>query len=101
LETIARTPEPYMGNRVAVFGSVVEVIDETSFVLSSGVLGADLLVVQTGSQALTEVEAGEAVTVFGILDRLDEPLGGPLPAETFREWEGEPVLVGESVRPAP
>ncbi len=102
LETIVGAPDQYIGSQIAVYGEVGDLIDAGSFVLTTGFLGDELLILQSGETS--DLEEGEGVTVIGTLqmfdrERLAEEGGRPLTDEAFDAYEGDPVLIAERVRP--
>lgn len=101
LEVVASAPDEYLGTRVAVHGEVKEQAGEGAFVLSSGLLGEDLLVVKA-ADGPTTVDEGVAVTAIGVLDRfvqdrIGEAIGRPLVDGALDAYEGEPVLIVDRI----
>jgi hypothetical protein len=110
---IMEDPEQYIGQQVTITANAEEIIGERAFKLDeddalAGGIDNDLLVIGAAANE-PQFDEGilneEQVTVTGTLrmfnrEQLGADLGYDLDADTFADWEGQPVLVAESVTPA-
>ncbi len=102
LEMLVKSPDPYIGSQVAVYGQVAESIGTGVFALTTGLFGDEMLILQT--EEPDDLAGGDGVTVIGTLvwfepQELSQKLGLPLTAEAFDRFEGRPVLLAERVHP--
>lgn len=109
---ITGNPGGYLGKQVTVRGEVEEVVHPQVFSLDedvplAGGVDNDLLVVSSAQSApaVTEAMKGEVLTVAGtvrafITAEIERKYGLGLDPELVVEYEGRPVIIAGSIRPA-
>lgn len=97
---VADSVDTLTGEDITVAGEVSEVVSDVAFRLAG--VGWDVLIVDSADSAAGE---GEAVEVMGTVRRfelltIEEELGEDLDDELYVDYEGQLVLVADSIEPA-
>jgi hypothetical protein len=95
-------PESYLGEQVTVSGQVSEVVDANSFRIGGEDVGGEALLVTSADQA--NVEPDQNVQVTGTvqqfnLGEFEDEYGFDYDEGLYGDFEGEPVIVADSVEP--
>lgn len=96
---VADSIDTLTGEEVTVAGEVSEIISDVAFRLAG--VGWDVLILDSGQAA---AEEGEAVQVTGTVRRfeivtIEEEFGTDLDDELYTDFEGQLVLVADSIEP--
>lgn len=108
LGDITANPAEFVGSRVTVSGEVNDVVADSAFTIGGDdfadgeellVVAVDVPIEREGDEELSEedvVQVTGTVRMFS-LAATDDDLGVRLDPETFAEFEGEPVIVADTV----
>lgn len=99
-------PAQLLDQEVEVRGVVTELVGDNGALLTNPELGSEeILVVASGADA-AEIRSEAVIDVAGTLQALDpaevtEAVGEEFDTELLSAYEGDPVIVAETIRPAP
>jgi hypothetical protein len=105
LRAIDQSPDQYMGLLMTVAGGVDRLYGDRAFVLTTGLLGAELLVVQSADPP-GSITQGTTVRATGILESFDaasieQRIGATLPSDLTSRFSGKPVLLASRTETLP
>jgi hypothetical protein len=94
-----------MGLLMTVAGGVDRLYGDRAFVLKTGLLGAELLVVQTADPP-GSITQGTTVRATGVLESFDaasieQRIGATLPSDLPSRFSGKPVLLASRTETLP
>jgi hypothetical protein len=97
--------DQYEGQRVVVTGEVAQVIEPRAFIKREGGflgIGASEILVIADRDLMAQIEEGREVRTTGSVGRFDfnafqNAIGGDLSNTVYADWDGEAVLVVDTV----
>jgi hypothetical protein len=99
VDDVLSNPADYIDERVTISSSISDVLSEQVFVLEGGLLVIDA----SGELAETALQAAQDIQVSGLVREMQDPgtvaadYGIDLDANQVAGYEGQPVLIGESI----